>query len=51
MQHNIAVKIAQIVNDDFARIKCRDYFAYVCKQNEGDLAIVDDWFVKISEKQ
>lgn len=51
MQHAIAVKIAEIINKDFAGNKCTDYSAYVTKENKEDLKTTDDWYVKISEKQ
>lgn len=54
MQHIVAVNFAKIVNKDIESSEnenYKDFFAYVCKMNEKNLKITDDWFVKISERE
>ncbi len=51
MLHEAAVKLAEIINKDFARTKCAGYLASPSKEQKDDLEITDDWFVRVSEKK
>lgn len=54
MKHIDAAGIAKILNKDFANNKDPEFkrlFACVDKENQDNLKIIDDWFVKVIEKQ